>query len=112
MRWFEVVRRSQSAEVYTMSESEVLVEEEEQVVEDVRPIKGIGTLVFGKWDASAITCKDPGFSPTSTSQPLAYLILEVDMRTLGLEKRSCLLSNATSTNSCEPVLTPVRSKAQ
>ena len=46
-----------------MSESEVLVEEEEQVVEDVRPIAGIGTLVFGKWDASAITCKDPGLSP-------------------------------------------------
>ena len=45
-----------------MSESEVVIEEEE-IVEDVRPIAGIGTLVFGKWDASAITCKDPGLSP-------------------------------------------------
>ena len=48
-----------------MSESEVVVEEEQEevVVEDVRPIAGIGTLVFGKWDASAITCKDPGLAP-------------------------------------------------
>lgn len=48
-----------------MSESEVVIEEEQEevVVEDVRPIAGIGTLVFGKWDASAITCKDPGLAP-------------------------------------------------
>ena len=48
-----------------MSVLEVVVEEEQEevVVEDVRPIAGIGTLVFGKWDASAITCKDPGLAP-------------------------------------------------
>ena len=48
-----------------MSDSEMVVEEEQEevVVEDVRPIAGIGTLVFGKWDASAITCKDPGLAP-------------------------------------------------
>ena len=27
------------------------------------PIKGIGTLVFGKWDASVVTCSDPGIAP-------------------------------------------------
>jgi small subunit ribosomal protein S7 len=27
------------------------------------PIAGIGTLVFGKWDASEVTCDDPGISP-------------------------------------------------
>jgi len=47
-----------------MTESEVVVEDvEEEVVEEYRPIAGIGTLVFGKWDASEITCKDPGLAP-------------------------------------------------
>jgi small subunit ribosomal protein S7 len=27
------------------------------------PIAGIGTLVFGKWDATEVTCSDPGISP-------------------------------------------------
>ena len=45
-----------------MTEAEV-VEEETEEVEDYRPIAGIGTLVFGKWDASEITCKDPGLAP-------------------------------------------------
>ena len=40
-----------------MSESETVVEE--TVKEEIKPIKGIGTLVFGKWDASEVTCKDP-----------------------------------------------------
>ena len=31
--------------------------------EEVKPIAGIGTLVFGKWDASQVTCKDPGLAP-------------------------------------------------
>ena len=51
-----------------MSEDAEIVEEAveetvEEVVEDVRPIAGIGTLVFGKWDASEITCKDPALAP-------------------------------------------------
>ena len=45
-----------------MSETEV-VEEAVEEVEEVRPIAGIGTLVFGKWDASGITCSDPGLAP-------------------------------------------------
>jgi len=35
---------------------------EEQEV-DTRPIAGIGTKVFGKWDASEVTCSDPGLAP-------------------------------------------------
>ena len=52
MKWSVAEKRSQSAEVFNMSESETVVEEEEEevVVEEVRPIAGIGTLVFGKWD--------------------------------------------------------------
>jgi small subunit ribosomal protein S7 len=51
-----------------MSEDAETVEETveeavEEVVEDIRPIAGIGTLIFGKWDASEITCKDPALAP-------------------------------------------------
>ena len=35
----------------------------EEVEIDVSPIAGIGTLVFGKWDASEVTCEDPGIAP-------------------------------------------------
>lgn len=37
--------------------------EENQEVDDERPIAGIGTLVFGKWDATEIVCNDPGLAP-------------------------------------------------
>lgn len=43
-----------------MSEESV---DEQPEIEDVTPIAGIGTLVFGKWDASEVTCRDPGISP-------------------------------------------------
>jgi len=50
-----------------MSEEEEVVEAVEDVVEEVvedeRPIAGIGTLVFGKWDASEVVCTDPGLAP-------------------------------------------------
>ena len=36
---------------------------EETVEEEIRPIAGIGTKVFGKWDASEVTCRDPGLAP-------------------------------------------------
>ena len=39
------------------------VEAVEEVEIDVSPIAGIGTLVFGKWDASEVTCEDPGIAP-------------------------------------------------
>jgi len=35
----------------------------EQEAPEVRPIAGIGTKVFGKWDASEVTCRDPGLAP-------------------------------------------------
>jgi len=41
-------------------------DESETIQEEVRPIAGIGTKVFGKWDASEVTCRDPGLAPTST----------------------------------------------
>ena len=37
----------------------------EEVVVDDRPIAGIGTLVFGKWDAAEVVCNDPGLAPVS-----------------------------------------------
>ncbi|MBT3771727.1 MAG: 30S ribosomal protein S7, partial [Euryarchaeota archaeon] len=37
--------------------------EENEEVDDERPIAGIGTLVFGKWDATEIVCSDPGLAP-------------------------------------------------
>ena len=51
-----------------MSEEEVAedAEAQEPVVEEVErapPIAGIGTLVFGKWDSSEVTCEDPGLAP-------------------------------------------------
>ena len=52
-----------------MSEDEIIeteveeTEEVEVIEEDVSPIAGIGTLVFGKWDASEVTCEDPGIAP-------------------------------------------------
>ena len=48
-----------------MSEDEESVESEPTTdpVVDITPIAGIGTLVFGKWDASGVTCSDPGIAP-------------------------------------------------
>ena len=55
-----------------MSEDEIIeteveeteeIEEVEVIEEDISPIAGIGTLVFGKWDASEVTCEDPGIAP-------------------------------------------------
>ena len=43
-----------------MSDDEVI--EENEVVE-ATPIAGIGTLVFGKYDAAEVVCRDPGLAP-------------------------------------------------
>ena len=37
--------------------------QEETTVEEVKPIAGIGTLVFGKYDATEVVCRDPGLAP-------------------------------------------------
>ena len=44
-----------------MSDEEVIEEQSEPesmhlVTEDISPIAGIGTLVFGKWDSTEVTC--------------------------------------------------------
>ncbi len=36
-------------------------EQEEMTIPD--PIAGIGTMVFGKWDATDVVCEDPGLAP-------------------------------------------------
>lgn len=52
-----------------MSDEEEITEEEveEQVEEtpvvEEKPIAGIGTLVFGKYESSDIVCNDPGLAP-------------------------------------------------
>jgi len=62
MRWSVAARRNQLGDI--MSESEAVVEESPVVEEEEeKPIAGIGTLVFGKWDVSQITCNDPGIAP-------------------------------------------------
>ena len=43
-------------------EGEVEEQSEEQIEEQI-PIAGIGTMVFGKWDAAEVVCNDPGISP-------------------------------------------------
>ena len=45
-----------------MSE-EIETQTEESVPEEVKPIAGIGTLVFGKYDAAEVVCRDPGLAP-------------------------------------------------
>ena len=62
MRWSVAARRNRLGDI--MSESEAVVEESPVVEEEEeKPIAGIGTLVFGKWDVSQITCNDPGIAP-------------------------------------------------
>ena len=36
---------------------------ETEEVQEVAPIAGIGTMVFGKWDATEVVCSDPGLAP-------------------------------------------------
>lgn len=45
-----------------MSEEDIDTEPEVEE-EDVKPIAGIGTLVFGKYDATEVVCRDPGLAP-------------------------------------------------
>ena len=48
-----------------MSEDESIETPVQEVESPVNkaPIAGIGTLVFGKWDATEVTCDDPGIAP-------------------------------------------------
>jgi small subunit ribosomal protein S7 len=57
MKWFVAEKRSQFDKVFVMSE------EVQEQKEPEAPIAGIGTMVFGKWDANEVTCADPGLAP-------------------------------------------------
>ena len=59
MRWSEEERRSQYAEVFLMEEDIEISEASAVTEEPESPIAGIGTMVFGKWDASEVVCSDP-----------------------------------------------------
>lgn len=50
------------ADEETQSEESASAEEPVEEIEE-KPIAGIGTLVFGKWDVSQISCNDPGIAP-------------------------------------------------
>ncbi len=43
--------------------SEEVEIQEESAPEEIKPIAGIGTLVFGKYDAATVVCRDPGLAP-------------------------------------------------
>jgi len=46
-----------------MEEEDMQISETSAVAEEPEsPIAGIGTMVFGKWDASEVVCSDPGIS--------------------------------------------------
>ena len=51
------------AEEEAQPEEQPSVADESVEVVEEKPIEGIGTLVFGKWDVSQISCNDPGISP-------------------------------------------------
>ncbi|MCH2359358.1 MAG: hypothetical protein MK235_07605, partial [Candidatus Poseidoniales archaeon] len=54
----------QEIEEENLEEDAPVVEEApEPEPEPEIPIAGIGTLVFGKWDATEVTCSDPGIAP-------------------------------------------------
>ncbi len=62
MKWSEDERRSLFDDgVIVMSDD--VETQEETTVEEVKPIAGIGTLVFGKYDATEVVCRDPGLAP-------------------------------------------------
>ncbi|MBC8437657.1 MAG: 30S ribosomal protein S7 [Euryarchaeota archaeon] len=46
-----------------MSDEEVVEQESAPAEVNEAPIAGIGTLVFGKWDATEVSCEDPGIAP-------------------------------------------------
>ena len=65
--------------------------QEETTVEEAKPIAGIGTLVFGKYDAAEVVCRDPGLAPYINLSTVGFHTLVVDMQTHGSEKLVCLL---------------------
>ena len=63
MKWLEEEKKNPYDKVCFMSDEENNLEPVNQPEEeDIRPIAGLGTLVFGKWDAAEVVCADPGLS--------------------------------------------------
>mgnify|MGYP001187165013 CR=1 FL=1 len=60
-KWSEEEKKSQLGSE-TMEESSTTETMEELADAPEVPIAGIGTMVFGKWDASEVVCSDPGIS--------------------------------------------------
>ena len=60
-KWSEEEKKSQLGSE-TMEESSTSETMEELADAPEVPIAGIGTMVFGKWDASEVVCSDPGIS--------------------------------------------------
>ena len=60
-KWSEEEKKSQLGSE-TMEESSTSETMEESADAPEVPIAGIGTMVFGKWDASEVVCSDPGIS--------------------------------------------------
>ena len=74
------------------------VETQEEVKEEAKPIAGIGTLVFGKYDATEVVCRDPGLAPYINLSQWEFLILEDDTLMLGSVRLVCQLQNDLRTN--------------
>ena len=64
------------------SEAPAVTEEPES------PIAGIGTMVFGKWDASEVVCNDPGISRYVNLKMIGAPTQEDVMRTRGSGNRT------------------------
>ena len=63
--------------------------QEEPIVEEAKPIAGIGTLVFGKYDATEVVCRDPGLAPYINLSTVGVRTQADVMQMLGSEKQSC-----------------------
>ena len=61
-KWFVEGRRNRFGEVLFMAE--------ESQTEQTAPVSGIGTMVFAKWDATEVTCADPGIRTITISSTI------------------------------------------
>lgn len=54
------------------------------------PIAGIGTMVFGKWDAQEVVCGDPGLAPYINLTTIGTPTVEEGMLMHGLVSQNYL----------------------
>ena len=60
----------------------------EEDTQQIQPIAGIGTMVFGKWDAQEVVCGDPGLAPYINLTTIGTPTVEEDTPTLGSENQN------------------------